>query len=220
MAVGSLQPTFSNGILDDSGDPLAFGLVYFFAAGTSTPLAAYKDSTLITPHTHPMVLDGNGRAPSDGVYFSATGYKVRVETATGTLVWEQDNWQDIGQSQLAASQVFQARSQVFNIDNGAGVNIDDVIMRLSRAVTLSAARIVYVDAATGTVAAGSAQVGTTVGGSDLVAPTNYQNGKAVGSVTNMTLAATAVAANQAVHVRHIGVAATQAGQAYVEIEYS
>lgn len=37
-----------------------------------------------------------------------------------------------------------ARSVWFNLDNGAGTTIDDVIMRLPVAVTIIAARIVYV----------------------------------------------------------------------------
>lgn len=113
-----------------------------------------------------------------------------------------------------------ARSVWFNLDNGAGTTIDDVIMRLPVAVTIIAARIVYVDATTGTVAGGSAKIGTTVGGGEIVAATNYENSKGVGSSTAMTIASGAVAANTPVIVRHTGVAITQAGQAVVEVDYT
>lgn len=112
-----------------------------------------------------------------------------------------------------------ARSVWFNLDNGAGATVDDVIVKAVVPITVTAARILYVDATTGTVAAGNARIGTTVGGSEIVASTAYENTKAVGTETAMTIVAGAVAANGAVFVRHTGVAITQAGQSVVEIEY-
>lgn len=114
-----------------------------------------------------------------------------------------------------------ARSVWFNLDNGSGTTIDDVILRCSQPVRIKAARVVYVDATTGTVAGGSVKIGTTVGGAELVAATNYENTKAVGTQTALTLttAADRVAADTPIIVRHTGVAVTQAGQAVVELEY-
>lgn len=115
-----------------------------------------------------------------------------------------------------------ARSQWFNLDNGAGTTIDDVILRHTQAVNIKAARIVYVDVTAGTVAAGTAGIGTTVAGVELVAATNYENAKAVGTSTAMVVKAAGsfVAAGTPVIVRHTGVAATAVGQAVVEIEYT
>jgi hypothetical protein len=220
MATGALVPIFSSMIPKNDGTPNAGGLCHFYVAGTVTPQAIYKDSSLLTAHENPMTLDSSGRAPSDGVYFQAKSYKVRIEDSLSSLLWEQDNWQDFGQVQGVQAQSFAARSQVFNIDNGGGTTIDDVIMQISRALTLTSAKIVYVEEVTGTVAAGSVQLATTVGGDDIALAQNYENGKAIGAVTPLTLAATALAANQALHVRHIGVAATQAGKAYVEVEFA
>lgn len=114
-----------------------------------------------------------------------------------------------------------ARSVWFNIDNGAGTTIDDVILYCAQPISVKAARIIYVDATTGTVAAGNAAIGTTLGGAELVAATAYENSKAVGVVTAMTLTAAAarVAAGTSIFVRHTGIAATAAGQAVVEIEF-
>lgn len=114
----------------------------------------------------------------------------------------------------------QAKSMRFDIDNGAGTTIDDVILRPAVAITITAARIVYTDATTGTVAGANAKIGTTVGGAEVVAATAYENTKTVGSTTSMTIASGAVAANTPVIVRHTGIAATAAGMAYVEIEYT
>lgn len=111
------------------------------------------------------------------------------------------------------------RSRIFDLDNGAGTTVDDAILRSEAAITVTGARIVYTGATTGTVAAGNVKIGTTVGGAEIVAATAYGNAAAVGTVTAMTLVATAVAASGPIFVRHTGVAATQAGEAYVELEY-
>lgn len=113
----------------------------------------------------------------------------------------------------------QAKSMRFDLDNGAGTTVDDVILRPDVAITIVAARIVYTDATTGTVAGGNAKIGTTVGGAEIVAATAYANASAVGTKTDMTIVSGAVAAGSPVIVRHTGVAVTQAGMAYVEIEY-
>ncbi len=114
-----------------------------------------------------------------------------------------------------------ARSVWFNLDNGSGTTIDDVILYCSQPISIKAARVVYVDATTGTVAAGTVSIGTTVGGVELVAATAYENTKTVGSATALTLTAAAarVAANTMISVRHTGISATAAGQAVVEIEF-
>ena len=51
--------------LDDNGDPLSGGLLYTYAAGTSTPAASYTDSGGGTPHANPIVLARRG-GPSSG----------------------------------------------------------------------------------------------------------------------------------------------------------
>lgn len=112
------------------------------------------------------------------------------------------------------------RSVWFNLDNGAGTTVDDVLLKPTSAITITAARIIYVDATTGTVAGGNAKIGTTLGGAEVVAATAYEDTKAVGTSTAMTIVSGAVAAATSVFVRHTGVAATQAGQAVVEIEYT
>ena len=75
------------------------------------------------------------------------------------------------------------------------------------------------DATTGTVAGANFKIGTTVGGEEIVAATAYENTKTIGTVTAGVIVAGAVPANGPVFVRHTGIAATAAGQAYIEIEY-
>ena len=67
----ALQKTLPNAVpppaaevqfLDANGQPLAGGLLYTYAAGTTTPQVTYTDSTANTPNTNPIVLDAWGRA--------------------------------------------------------------------------------------------------------------------------------------------------------------
>jgi len=113
-----------------------------------------------------------------------------------------------------------AVSESFNLDNGNGTTIDRVLMRNSKALKLYNARIVYDDATTGTVAAATIQLGVTVTGATVIAATNYENTKAVGTTTACTLLLTDIDADTPLIVRHTGVAATQAGYAHLELEYA
>lgn len=126
---------------------------------------------------------------------------------TGTTVW------------IPLNQVLTARSQFFDLDNGAGTTIDGLLIRHPRPIAITQCRIVYQGATTGTVAAGNAKVGITVGGAEIVAATAYANAVAVGTTTAMTIVEGKVAAGVPVLARHTGVAATQAGEAVVECDY-
>lgn len=151
--------------------------------------------------------------------------KIRSRWSNGDLIFE-----DLAGAQIAkldgtnarfiARARLQARSESFDLDNGAGVTVDRVLIRPTGAITITAARIVYDDATTGTVAAGNAKIGTTVGGAEIVAATAYGDAQAVGTTTAMAIVSGAVPAGTPVIVRHTGVAATQAGRAVVEIEYT
>lgn len=76
---------------DNSGVPLAGGLLYSYEAGTTTPAATYTTSAGTIANTNPIVLDAAGRPPSE-VWLSAnTLYKFVVKTSTGTLIRTYDN---------------------------------------------------------------------------------------------------------------------------------
>lgn len=114
-----------------------------------------------------------------------------------------------------------ARSQVINIDNGAGTTLDFTILKHNQPIEITAARIVYTSETSGTVAAGNVKLGSTVGGDEYVAATAYENTKAVGYYKDLTLTAAcaSIAADTAILGRHTGVASTAAGEVYIEIEY-
>ena len=78
---------------DNSGVILSGGLVYTYAAGTTTPQAAYTTSSGSVAHTNPIVLDSAGRVASGGEIWltDAVAYKFVLKTATGTTIGTYDN---------------------------------------------------------------------------------------------------------------------------------
>lgn len=56
--------------LDDAGDPLVEGKLYFYESGTTTPKTTYADINNSIPNTNPVLLSAAGRQPNiffDGV---------------------------------------------------------------------------------------------------------------------------------------------------------
>jgi hypothetical protein len=78
---------------DNNGVPLAGGLIYTYAAGTTTPAVTYTSYTGLTLHTNPIVLDSAGRVPSGGEIWLLVGqsYKFIVKTSVNVLVATYDN---------------------------------------------------------------------------------------------------------------------------------
>ena len=77
---------------DNNGVVLSGGQIFTYAAGTSTPLAAYTSSTGSTPHTNPIILDSAGRVPSGGeIWIQTQLYKFVLETSTNVLIATYDN---------------------------------------------------------------------------------------------------------------------------------
>lgn len=113
------------------------------------------------------------------------------------------------------------RSQIFNVDNGAGTTIDEVLLsNLPSDIEIVSIQAVYQEA-TDTAGAASAnfKLGTTVGGAEIVAATALEVSKAIGSVTATTLAVSRIAAGGILSVRHTGVASTEVGQYHVQVVY-
>lgn len=80
--------------LDDDGSVLATGSLYTYEAGTTTDLATYQDAAGTTPHTNPIVLNAQGRPPSDvGIFLLPQTYRFVLKDADGVTVWDRDNVQ-------------------------------------------------------------------------------------------------------------------------------
>lgn len=96
MNLGTVMPFPKFFALDANGAPLSGGLLYTYAAGTSTPLSTYTSSGLTIANTNPVVLDSAGRAV---VFLSANTYKFTLMSALGVLQWTVDGVASTGLSQ-------------------------------------------------------------------------------------------------------------------------
>ncbi|GEM_PF-1953119 len=72
---------------DDDGEPLAGGLLYSYAAGTTTPKATYTTAAGDVENSNPVVLDAYGRA----VIFISGAYKFVLQDADGVTIETTDN---------------------------------------------------------------------------------------------------------------------------------
>lgn len=77
---------------DDNGDPASGWLLYTYQPGTSTAKTTYQDSSAVTPHANPIVLDARGEAEIwlDGQY------KFVLKTAAGVEKWSSDDIGGVG----------------------------------------------------------------------------------------------------------------------------
>ncbi len=78
---GSIALSLTQRYDKNSHEPLDGGLLYFYAAGTTTPQSAYQDISLTIPWPNPIELDSGGNIPQ---LFFADGYiKFRLANAAG-----------------------------------------------------------------------------------------------------------------------------------------
>src|SRR6185312_129116 len=76
---------------DNLGLPLAFGKLFTYEAGTTTPQATYTDSTGSTPNTNPVILNARGEAQ---IWLDPTlNYKFLLTDSFGNQIpgWPVDN---------------------------------------------------------------------------------------------------------------------------------
>ncbi len=71
--------------------PLNGGLLYTYAAGTSTPTATYTDSAGSVQNSNPIVLSSDGRTPSEIWLINGTAYKFVLKTSAGATIATYDN---------------------------------------------------------------------------------------------------------------------------------
>jgi hypothetical protein len=77
---------------DNNGVILSGGLIYTYAAGTTTPQATYTTSTGNTAHTNPIVLDSAGRVPGGEIWLTmGLNYKFVLKTSAAVTIATFDN---------------------------------------------------------------------------------------------------------------------------------
>lgn len=84
----TLTPSPKMQFFDANGNPLVGGKLYTYAAGTTTPLATYTDSTGGTPNTNPVILNARGEA---SVWLGSSPYYMELKDSTDALIWTADN---------------------------------------------------------------------------------------------------------------------------------
>lgn len=75
MPLVQISPVPKLQFLDVSGRPLSGGKIYTYAAGGTTPLASYTDTTGATPNANPVILDSGGFA---SIWLGFSAYKLKV----------------------------------------------------------------------------------------------------------------------------------------------
>src|SRR5262245_55540694 len=80
---------FTNG--SPTFTPLAWGKVYTYQAGTSTPTPTYTSAALSVQNANPVVLDSAGRASIWIPDASVMTYKFIVKDSADVLVYSEDN---------------------------------------------------------------------------------------------------------------------------------
>ena len=82
-------------VLDDSGDPEAGAIIYFYDAGTTSPRTVYTDSSLSTSAGTSVTCDSSGTPQVSGsdvlIYTGTTAYKVIITDSSGSLIQTLDN---------------------------------------------------------------------------------------------------------------------------------
>jgi len=111
----SLSPTPKLQFFDANGDPLVGGLLYTYAAGTTTPLASYTDSTGVSANTNPIVLDSRGEA---NVWLGTESYKLALYTSTNVLIWTVDNISTNGSNLSVTDHTGDGTTTIFAVDDG------------------------------------------------------------------------------------------------------
>ena len=92
MAV-TLSPLAGAGwqFFDNNGVPLAGGLLYSYAAGTSTQIATYTSISGNIPNANPIVLNSAGRVPNEIWITLGYGYKFVLQDANSNQIATWDN---------------------------------------------------------------------------------------------------------------------------------
>lgn len=76
---------------DANGAPLAGGKLYTYAAGSTTPITTFIDSTGVGANTNPIILDSAGRPPAQVWLTKGNVYKLVLKTSADVQIWSQDN---------------------------------------------------------------------------------------------------------------------------------
>jgi hypothetical protein len=94
MTTTALSPTPVQRFFDNGGAPLAFGQLFTYSAGSSTPAVTYVDSFGFQPNTNPIILNARGEAniwlPPNVAYKFVLAYSTDSNPPTNPI-WTVDH---------------------------------------------------------------------------------------------------------------------------------
>lgn len=109
-------------LFDNNGVPLSGGLIYTYAAGTSTPATTYTSSSGSIAHSNPIVLDAYGRVPQEIWGTAGAVYKFVLKDSSGSIIGTYDNIANVNdvsaQIQAAIDTVYAQFANTTNPDLG------------------------------------------------------------------------------------------------------
>jgi len=114
MAV-NLSPLAGAGsqFFDDSGNPLTGGLLYSYAAGTTTPATTYTSNTGSVANPNPIILNSAGRPPNEVWLTNFNAYKFVLQNSAYVQIWTMDNISAIRSGGTQSYQTATAGQTVF-----------------------------------------------------------------------------------------------------------
>jgi hypothetical protein len=123
---------------DNSGVILSGGLVYTYAAGTTTPQTTYTTIAGNVAHTNPIVLDSAGRVPAGGEIWltDAVAYKFVLKTSAAVTIGTYDNVTSNAGGIYAAFAASTGSSLVGFIQSGTGAVALTVQAKLRQTVSV------------------------------------------------------------------------------------
>lgn len=119
---------------DNNGVPLAGGLLYAYAAGTTTPLATYTTSAGSIANANPIVLDSAGRTANEIWLTSGSSYKFILKTSVATQIGSYDNI--FGINDLYTLSISSGSSLIGFIQAGTGAVAETVQTKLRENVSV------------------------------------------------------------------------------------
>lgn len=121
---------------DDNGNPLSGGLLYTYAAGTTTPQTTYTSISGVTANTNPVVLDAAGRVVGEIWLTDAISYKFVLKTSAGVTIGTYDNVTGNSSGIYAAFAAPTGSSLVGFIQSGTGAVATTVQAKLRESVSV------------------------------------------------------------------------------------
>lgn len=87
LAQATLMPNAKQQYLDDAGNPVASGQVFYYTPSTTTKKTIWQDAAETTPQANPVLLDAAGRPQPAGQTYGSGCYQQKVVDSNSVQVW-------------------------------------------------------------------------------------------------------------------------------------